>query len=238
MDQLTKSQQIKLITALYHGGFINPFKVAKEGLQRGIDFIFSGARNQASGPVRRFLEQHGNSKIKNITIFREPINKVVEKVTNVISLGYWQDIKDKLNYDNLFHLWMEVDLSDGTSWAMEKNEVIQFKPTKNRGERGLVILLKGPLTVNEFFAGGKRVLKDKFWSYRARDNNCQVWISSMLLGSNLFSEASKEFILQDTETLLASLPTFTEGLINGVTDIAARVDILRNGSGIKYKRRY
>jgi hypothetical protein len=224
------------------GGVINPFKVGREALQRGIDFVFAGDGRRAPAQVRKFLHDHGNSKITSIKIFREPINRVIDKVVNIISLGYWQDIKNKLHYDNLFHLWMEVDLNDSTSWSMEKNEVVQVKDVKNK-HGGIVIPLNRAISINEFFEGGKRILGNNFWTYRAKDNNCQVWISSMLIGSGLLTEQAKNFIIQDTETLISQLPTLTERIINGTTDIAARFDILRHGSKLvkkirkKYNRR-
>jgi hypothetical protein len=214
------------------GGIINPFKVGQEALQRGIDFVFAGDGRRPPALVRKFLHDHVNSIITGIKIFREPINRVIDKVVNIISLGYWQDIKDKLHYDNLFHLWMEVDLNDGTSWSMEKNEVVQVKHVKNK-QGGIHIPVNKQITINKFFESGKMVLGNRFWTYRAKDNNCQVWVASMLIGSGFLTDQAKNFIIQDTETLISELPTFTERVINGTTDIAARFDILRHGSKLK-----
>jgi hypothetical protein len=115
---------------------------------------------------------------------------------------------------------------------MEKNEVVQVKPVRNM-KSGLYVPINRPITVNQFFEGGKKILGNRFWIYNAKSANCQVWVASMLLGSHLLTNEAKEFVIQDTETVISQLPAFTEKIINGTTDIASRFDILRHGYGIK-----
>lgn len=54
---------------------------------------------------------------------------VFEKILNLISLGKWEEQKSKLNYDNMFHLFIVVKLDNGVYIRMEKNEVIRIRET-------------------------------------------------------------------------------------------------------------
>jgi hypothetical protein len=52
----------------------------------------------------------------------------------------------------------------------------------------------------------------------------------MLKYNDLLTKEAHEFIVQDTETLVANVPAITQRLINLATDIAARADVLRKGN--------
>ena len=215
------------------GGIISP----RELLQRAIDFTFSGPRSFAARPFRKFLEEKGNKQIAEIQIFRTPIYGVIDKVLNVISFGYWYAVKDQLNYDNLFHLYMVVTLADGTQWRLEKNHIVEAKREHNKhGGLNIPITHHAP-TVNELILNGEALQgKEAFWQYNAKNANCQVFVFTLLKGSNLDTREAEEFILQDTETAVGSLPQVTQRIINKVTDTAAQADILLHGRAIKRKK--
>lgn len=215
------------------GGIIGPGEL----LQRAIDFTFSGPRKFASAPFRKFLEENGNKDIAQIQIFRTPIFSVIDKVLNVISVGYWNLIKNKLAYDNLFHLYLVITLANGQQWRLEKNHIVEAKRESNKHD-GLNVPIHRVITVNELIKNGEQLQgQDKFWHYRADTQNCQVFCYTLLKGSDLITQEAEDFILQDTETVISALPSFTQKIINKTTDFASSADILINGRAIKRKKK-
>ena len=73
-----------------------------EGLQDIIDGIrrfFSGPRRDKAPPsVRKILETEGNQKIVSLSVNRDPINSVLKKIVDLVSL--------KMPHDKLFHLYI------------------------------------------------------------------------------------------------------------------------------------
>lgn len=198
-------------------------------------------RKIAPKAFREFLDRNGTKIITNIELYREPVKSVVQKVLNVISFGYWDQVKDQLKYDDVFHLYMVVTLDDGSSWRLEKNHIVQAKRYDNTFD-GLNVPLKGKhLTLYEFINNGVNLAgRDVFYKYNAANNNCQVFCFTLLQGSGLDSEKAEEYILQDTEHIVRSLPNFTQNIINESTDLAAIGDVILNGYALrkkKYKKR-
>lgn len=220
-----------IIEELVKAGFINPFELIK----RGYDFL-KGAREHASPQVRKFLKENGDKTILKINLFRDPINSAIDKVINIISLGQWQKAKNKINVDDMFHLYMVLYLSDGSEWRLEKNEVVSATKVKNKV--GLNVDITPTLTVGQMFKNTEnKIGKDNMWLYNAKNRNCQIWIRDMLKYNNLLTPDNEKFILQDTETAISHLPNIVEKVINATTDLGARADILRYGKS-RYTKKY
>jgi hypothetical protein len=66
----------------------------------------------------------------------------------------------------------------------------------------------------------KDLMGNKFFDYKALDNNCQFFISSVLKSNALNSEALSKFVLQDTRQLFENNPKFRK-FVNSVTDTGA-----------------
>jgi len=160
----------------------NPIKATVE---YGKTVLFG--RDNFPPDARKTIDQFGNEQIKSITIIRQPVQSFINKVFNALSFGQFQKKLDELPYDKLFHLRMVITLTSGKQIQVEKNEVINISTniTKHSKQEGVEVPVSRTLTLNDLLKGGQEKLKDKFFSYRAFDNNCQDFVMALLDGSNL-----------------------------------------------------
>lgn len=198
--------------------------------------VFTGITKM--NPIcRKILEQYGNDPIKSITICREPIQSGVSKALNMISLGTFNKAKANLDYKDFFHLFLIVETAN-TKIRVQKNEVIDM--TTNLGshpkrEMMPVDISGKALTLNEMMANTEKHMGATFLTYNAKTNNCQVFVRAMLMSNGIYSATINKFVMQDTETLFKSMPSFVEKLGKVATDLGAKVNVLRNGAGKKTK---
>ena len=73
--------------------------------------------------VESILKQIGNRKIKSIAIKRTPVSALLKGTLNVFSLGKFGKRLNK-NFDEIFHLFVELHLDNGKRVIVEKNERI------------------------------------------------------------------------------------------------------------------
>ena len=71
----------------------------------------------------------------------------------------------------------------------------------------------------------------QFYGYNAKTNNCQRFVFSLLLGSDLLTPKLEKYVLQDAETLLSG-SKLLENIINFSTFLAEKGDILLHGGRI------
>jgi hypothetical protein len=193
---------------------------AREAKGAAISDLFKPLREGPSPAFRRFLADHGNDVITDMSVCREPIRPALETIANVVTLGRWGSIKKQLNYDSIYHLRLAITIPSG-EWGLEKNEVASAT-RKTGGVRMQVLLNQAPLTVNALISGGERVWGlPQFWQYDPVYSNCQEWVWSMLLGSEILTPALERFILQDAASLV---PEAIRPILRAVTDLGARAD--------------
>lgn len=199
-----------------------------------IDLIESikGPRKGPSPKVREFLNGKGNMAITKMFICRTPINAGIEAVINLISLGQFQRNKSKLNYDKLFHLFIVILLHNGEHYRIEKNEVVVIEKIKYNDINNtecINIPIKKSITTKQLLSNAENYQGSDFWLYDARDNNCQVFVLSCLVGSGLGTSQDYKFIKQDASQLLSGA---SHKISRFITDLAARFDIFKYGKGL------
>jgi hypothetical protein len=143
---------------LIHGnGFITDiFAKAKKAAFGAVGTAFRKAANLIGAPIRNnyppkarnILSKYAKSEVDNVIIRREPIMSFINTALNFISLGKWNEVRDKLPYDKLFHLSMVVQLRNPNAYIMvEKNEVInvtdKFKMNSDKMEYLMLPIPKG-----------------------------------------------------------------------------------------------
>ena len=79
--------------------------------------------------VKTLLAQHGNSPIKEIIAWREPIHS--RKIIDVISLGNFEKNIKKLDYREVFHVGVSFILEDGYKGTLEKIDTVVSTPYKD-----------------------------------------------------------------------------------------------------------
>lgn len=201
-----------------------------ENLRRLGRFILG--RSPHSPGLERLIKEHGNEQIRQIIVARQPIQGLLRKALNVLTLGGI----DRLPYDTLFHLFAVIR-TDRTTFTVEKNEVVRVSlgSASLRPEQGGVgvpaFTGNGP-TVAEFFARGVKAVGEKqFFTYdafnRGQATNCQGFIADCLLKPNgMLTPQLRSFISQDTTQILKHLPSYSGRAARAITDLGARAKLL------------
>jgi hypothetical protein len=191
---------------------------------------------------RSLIEKYANCKIKKICIYREPLAKGVNMLTNALSAGQMGGLQKKYGYDQMFHLYMvitvEVDKDNYAPILIEKNEVINIHEfpniNPNAEKMELMISPKFNYTFKQFLDNGQRVMGSRYFVYDPFDNNCQVFISSLISANPPLEQDNpnaNKFILQDVQGLKTDLNPVSRNIFRGATNLASRMNVLLKGYG-------
>jgi hypothetical protein len=183
--------------------------------------------------VRSVIKKYNDKKITNITIGRQPVQSAVTNLLNVISLGQLRKKEKELGYDNLYHLFMLVDLNDGTCLLVEKNSVVNMKKVDKSygGNDKINIPVNKDITFGEFIDKAVKGVGKSIYLYDSINNNCQIFINNLLRYSGLGTGEATKFILQDIEAVLSTSPKYTSIIAKLATEASAKVDRLIQGAG-------
>lgn len=228
-DTKLKSQRESISSCKGVSGGIFPFDQIKETATRIYETI-KGPRKHAPPNIRNLLKNDGDKEISKLWVCRSPINTVVDKVINFISVGLWSKYKREYSYDDLFHLYLICQLKNGKYVRLEKNHVVTvtYNPSVDFG-KCMSVEFNGNLTMKNLVENPNKILGDSFWLYNASTNNCQVWIDNILKYNGLLTDKLHDFIMQKASKIIEKLPSYTQKIIDTVTDIAGRADILIKG---------
>jgi uncharacterized Rmd1/YagE family protein len=140
------------------------------------------------------------------------------------------------SYDTLFHLFIELQLSDGNSLIVEKNAQINMDVNRQVSNSQYVPVPSVPrgLTVNELMTNTKNKMGPKYIPYNASSNNCQNFILQLLRANNMATPELEAFVKQDTENIFQD-DNF-KNFANTITDLGNRLDIIRQGGNLQYVR--
>jgi hypothetical protein len=193
-------------------------------------------RNDYQPSARAVIKQYGDKHIKTIKIIRQPIQSFINTAFNALTFGQFQKKLDELPYDKLFHLRMVITMEDGKQIQLEKNEVINIslKVDTVKGQEELDVPIHNSITLTQLLEGGKTILKEKYFSYRAFGNNCQDYQIALLKGSNLLNPQLETFIKQDVSEL-ANINPYLKKIANTFTDLGGKFNEIIHGTGIHQK---
>ena len=186
-----------------------------------------GAKLDFSNKIKNILDKYGNQKIRAIRIGRRPINSLVEKAFDVISLGKWSKLRADFFYDRLFHLFLVITMDDGTVVSLEKNSIVNMEENDPRCSMKDVecVEIEYPtdsLTLEELVRKPlERIGKEKYFVYDPFQANCQLFIRAVLETFGLYSKKAEEFIYQDLTEIISRLPFYVKWVAKGVTDLDA-----------------
>jgi hypothetical protein len=181
-----------------------------------------------SPQAREIIKQYADEIITGAIVMRTPVNSLVKLGIKIVSLG---------NFDNdIYHLFLEVYFESGKSLLLEKNAVINFvkAPKVRTGSAMEKVGNWHEVSFQSLLDGARRVLGDKYFTYDAKNNNCQDFIMAILRGSNLGTPENYKFIKQDTRQMFKGLKK-TRNIVKGVTRLGGIVDRLIHGVGIENK---
>jgi hypothetical protein len=177
-----------------------------------------------SPQAREIVRQYDDEIAIGAIVMRTPVSSLVKLGLKVVSLG---------QFDNdIYHLFLQVYFESGKSLLIEKNAVIHFIPAPNV-RVGSTMEKVGNwrnISLNELLEGARRVLGPKYFTYDAKNNNCQDFIMAILTGSGLGTSENFKFIKQDTRGMFKGLKK-TRNIVKGVTRLGGIVDRLIHGVG-------
>lgn len=201
------------------------------------DGIFS-RKLDFSNKIKKILKKYGDENIVSIRVGRRPINKLVEKAFNIISIGKWNELRQQYYYDKLFHLFLILTLQDGTKLSLEKNDIVNMNVNDSRcSESGVdCIELEYPqnsITVNDLVKKPlDRIGKNNYFVYDPFKLNCQIFIRSVLEPFGLYNNKVNDFVYQDLTDIIQNLPFYVKWTGKAVTDISAFGKKI-TGAGVK-----
>lgn len=187
--------------------------------------------------VRKIISQYGGKNITGITLGRTPLGTPLLTALQVASGNTFTQKLQNTPYDKLFHLFMCIELDSSSKIILEKNEVINAEigcklPKDTETQTITSSDIPQGLTLNEALEKTRERMGGNYFTYSAKDNNCQDFIVSFLTANNIGTETDKSWVKQETKVLFEGNDRLRK-IANTLTDIGARVDVLTQGAGLK-----
>jgi len=217
----------------YHSAFKKVGSGFIEDTYKKVKSVIYG-RDDYPPKVREFLNNYGNDAIVSATLRRVPIQNNIIKALNFISLGTFQKNLERSDYDKLFHLQFIITTDKGHHIQIEKEEVIKFviNPQPRENEEYSPVSIHKRITIQELMDNTKAYMGESTFSYSSKNNNCQDFVMGILNGNDIGSPENKEFAKQDTEELFND-DNFLRKFTNTITDIGAKIDVIKEGNGFR-----
>jgi len=221
----------------------NTFKTGVKAVKRGFDKAKDFASTVITGRTdyqpngRAILKKYGSENIKSIELGRDPVLPALKSVLNVISGGEFGKRVENADYDDLFHLFAVITLESGKKIMTEKNEVIIISesiPARSEKAEYKTIFKVPSISLEQLFSNNKSKMGGKYFTYSAKDNNCQDYLLSMIKSSGIGTEEDYKFVKQDTKQLFEGMP-YLRKFANSITGFAGKLDVLISGRGFSGK---
>jgi hypothetical protein len=221
--------------------FKSGVKIVGNVLKTGFNIIknipeaLKGPRKDYPPFFREFKKKYGDIRIRNITVCKNPIQKTFDTIINVISFGNFGKMKDKLNYDDMFHLFLMIELDTGQLVRLEKNQVLNIgfmKPLVPKAQLKVPMDPSKHYSINSLLDPLAKKLGVSMYLYNGINNNCQFFVRNVLAEAGLLDKVLNDFIMQDTQKIIGELPGLSKLIIQGATDAGAVFDVLLYGRGI------
>jgi hypothetical protein len=212
-------------------------KVTGDGLGDTAKALIKG-RSDYQPKVRDLLDKHGEEVVAKATLVRNPVMNVWKQILNVLSFGDFEKQLKKTPYDELYHLRIEVVTNKGTRLTIEKNQTINMEKNmkyEKNVEKKVIQNIPSDLKVIDLMNNTQKKMGKKFFPYSALKNNCQDFIMALLESNNLGDQEDKDFVKQDVKQLYKQNKTLSK-LVDGLTGIAERAEVLVKGAGTKCEK--
>lgn len=214
------------------------FDFFKKGVDKVKEF-FSPRLDDFNNTSKKTLKAYGDLPIKSLTIYRTPINSLIDTALNAISFGKFGELKKKYGFDKLFHLALVANVGD-KNIIIEKNETVNIDTSYKTSSdtQTFNILLGGRnITINQMLETARKKVGDKtFFDYHYMLNNCQFFIRYLLEGQGLYSKQAETFLFQDVEGIYKGLPSYVSKIAKAITTTGAVVSKIRGKGKMKQKK--
>jgi len=198
--------------------------------------VVINGRNDYPPKVRGLLDTFGGDILESMEIVRAPVPSLLTGALSAVSGGQFGKNLANSPYDTLFHLRIDIKTQNGNKFLIEKNEVINMdkNPSMPKNAEKKAVKPISAISINVMMENTKKLMGGKFFTYSARDNNCQDFILAILTANNFGNEEDRSFIKQNTKELFNNMPALRK-FANTVTDIGAKVNEITTGKGINEK---
>ena len=184
-------------------------------------------RENISPNVDKFMRDHGDEPILEMIISRNVISSLLSGSMKLISMQF----REGVGSDKLYHLKLLIRTTHSNVY-IEKNEVITISPYHmNYKAENMYVHFPPGITINIILQNTRNKMGNSFLTYSARDNNCQNFVLSLLESNGLSNSQNVLFTKQSSSALFS---TELRKLTNTITDIGAKIDIIREGGSLLY----
>lgn len=187
---------------------------------------------------KKFIDAEGNKEIKSIKVGEQPVVKPVQQLLNALSFGQYNKKKKQLGYKDVHHRYLVVTLADGKTYKIEKNHVVEAKPTKASDGQYHIPVNKQTTNLKHLIDNAKKD-DPQFWKYDAKTNNCQHWVDKVVKKNHLTPSnhtVKKTIEPQNSKELMSVIPKPLQGLPKLATDLAGTADAVIHGGKVKGKK--
>lgn len=171
--------------------------------------------------VKEILSKVNDYEVQSITIGRNSVQSVIQSALRTLS---------QVKFDNIFHLFLVFNCTNGKKVLLEKNARINMSMTIPKMEDSMMIQNVPHYTIKEYIARTKQFMGKNFIPYDPDKNNCQNFILSVFQANGI--KEGWSFIKQDTSEIFKD-KGWLSGTAKNVTDLGGTFDVVLKGGLIK-----
>ena len=181
--------------------------------------------------IRRFLEEHGTESISDMQVRRIPLGTLINTFLSYLTWGAVKKEMEKYHYDKLYHLQLYIKTVEGTEVILEKNERINLltNTKMNQFTEMMYVGFNKTITINDLLANTQKLMGPRFYPYNAVNNNCQVFISSVLTANEINTPELKQFVNQPVEQIFSKTSPILKKFVEYVIHLGYIKDVVIQG---------
>jgi hypothetical protein len=171
--------------------------------------------------VKELLSKVNDYEVQTITIGRNSVQSVIQNALRTLS---------QVPFDNIFHLFLVFNCSNGKKVILEKNARINMSMTIPKMEESMLVNNVPKYTIKEYIQKTKEKMGKNFIPYDPDKNNCQNFILGVFQANGI--QEGWNFIKQDTSEIFKN-KGWLSSTAKTVTDLGGYADALLKGGMLK-----
>lgn len=174
--------------------------------------------------VKELLSKVNDYNVESITIGRNSVQSIIQSALRTLS---------QVPFDNIFHLFLVFNCSNGKKLLLEKNARINLSMTIPKMEDSMLISNVPKYTIKEYIARTKQFMGANFIPYDPDKNNCQNFVLSVFQANGI--QEAWDFIKQDTSEIFKN-KGWLSNTAKSVTNLGGVMDVVLKGGLVKQMR--
>lgn len=145
--------------------------------------------------IDKFMKTQGHKQMVHFKVCRTPVNKIVQKVLNMMTRGKIDEVKKKYNYDDMYHLYVIITFSDGKRYELQKNQIVEIKPYSGKTQTNSTCKESNVngYVFNDIMKKLEKKYPNTLYLYEGWSSNCQDFLNKFTLESRI---NMTDFIMQ------------------------------------------